>query len=357
MAEDDDKSQKTEEPTPKKLREAREKGQVASSREINHWFMLLAASIIFVVLAPAMMADIFKSLAIFVERPDTLSTDTRGLSDVLETMFGDVALALLPATLILVLAALASGFLQNGFLISFERVQPKLEKISLIKGFQRLFSLKAVVEFTKGILKIAIVGTVAALVLLPEFDEIGQYSTIPMIAFLNELQSLAAKLLISVLAVMTVIAGIDLLYQRFEYIKDMRMSRHEIREELKQTEGDPHVKARMRQIRTERARRRMMAAVPDADVVITNPTHFAVALVYKPEEMSAPRLVAKGADHMANRIRTLAEEHDVPIVSNPPLARALYAGVELDEEIPQEHYRAVAEIISYVFGKKGWSPA
>ncbi len=355
MSENDDKSQKTEEPTPKKLREAREKGQVATSREINNWFMLLAMAIIFAGLVPSLATGLVRALTVFVESPDAILVDSGGLRLALENMFTEVGLALLPATLLLVVAALASGSIQNGLILSTESIKPKLEKISLIKGFGRLFSVKAAVEFVKGVIKIAIVGTVATLVLLPEFDSIGTLPTVPLTVFLEELQSLAVELVIAVLAVMTVIAVLDLLFQRIQHNKEMRMSRHEIKEEMKQTDGDPHVKARMRQIRHERARRRMMAAVPDADVVITNPTHFAVALAYQPDEMKAPRLVAKGADLMAQRIRDLAEEHDVPIVENPPLARALFSGVEIDEEVPPQHYKAVAEIISYVFQLRGWS--
>ncbi len=355
MSENDDKSQKTEEPTPKKLREAREKGQVATSREINNWFMLLASAIIFAGLAPPMASAVVRALTVFIESPDAIAVDSGGLRLALENVFAEVGLALLPITLILVVAALASGLIQNGLILSTESIKPKLEKISLIKGLGRLFSIKAAVEFVKGVIKIAIVGTVATLVLLPEFDNIGRLPTIPITEFLEELQSLAVELVIAVLAVMTVIAALDLLFQRLQHVKDMRMSRHEIKEEMKQTDGDPHVKARMRQIRHERARRRMMAAVPDADVVITNPTHFAVALAYQPDDMKAPKLVAKGADLMAQRIRDLAKEHNVPIVENAPLARALFSGIEIDEEVPPQHYKAVAEIISYVFQLRGWS--
>ncbi len=357
MADDTDKSQKTEEPTPKKLQDARDKGQVASSREINHWFMLLAISIIFMVLADSMAGDIARTLVKFIERPDSLPTDAGGLNAVFTSTIADIGMALLPAMIILVLAALASGFMQTGFIASVDRIQPKLEKISIIKGAERLFSMKAVVEFTKGVLKIAIVGSVATMVILPQFDGMDRLMTIPAIEFLGELQWLGVKLVAAILAVMTVIAVIDFLYQRFEHVKGMRMSRQEIKDEMKQTEGDPQVKARMKQIRTERARKRMMAAVPEADVVITNPTHFAVALKYDPENMAAPRLLAKGADLVAQRIRELAKEHDVPIVENPPLAQALFAGVEIDDEVPEEYYKAVAEVISYVFQLKGWRPS
>tara|TARA_R110002111_G_scaffold23592_1_gene52952 strand:- start:48 stop:596 length:549 start_codon:yes stop_codon:yes gene_type:complete len=173
----------------------------------------------------------------------------------------------------------------------------------------------------------------------------------------NLLHALVSKLLFGVLAVVTIIAAIDFLYQRFEHMKQMRMSRQEIKDEYKQTEGDPVIKQRLRQVRQERARQRTMAAVPDASVIITNPTHFAVALKYELDDMEAPVLIAKGQDFLALKIREVAEEHDIPIVENPPVARALYANVEVDQEIPQEHFKAVAEIIGYVFRLKGKLPA
>ena len=174
---------------------------------------------------------------------------------------------------------------------------------------------------------------------------------------LSYLHGLIGRLLIGVLAIITVIAALDFLYQKFEHLKQMRMSRQEIKDELKQTEGDPIIKQRLRQIRHDRARKRMMAAVPEASVVITNPTHFAVALKYEMDEMSAPVLIAKGVDHLAYRIREIAREAGIPIVENPPLAQALHAGVEVDDVIPPEHYKAVAEIIGYVFRLKGKMPA
>ena len=170
---------------------------------------------------------------------------------------------------------------------------------------------------------------------------------------LEEIQTLVVRLLIGAAAIMAVIAVADYIYQKYEHIKQLKMSRQEIRDEHKQSEGDPHVKARLRQIRHERARQRMMSAVPQADVVVTNPTHFAVALKYDTETMAAPVVVAKGVDNVAFRIREVADENDVPIVENPPLARALFGGVELDQQIPEEHYQAVAQIISYVYRLKG----
>jgi len=356
MAEDQDSSQKTEEPTAKKLEDARKKGQTANSREVNHWFMILAAAVGVGVLGPAAARDMMGALTPFVAAPDMVATGAAGFGDALAQAFIDVAAALLPIFAVLLVAAVAAGLVQGGFLVAVDRITPKLEKISIVKGFGRLFSLKSTAEFVKGVIKIAVVATVATLIVLPELEQIELLPTMPVAASLHVFHDLIVRLLIAVFAVMTVVAGLDYLYQRFEHIKGLRMSRREIKDEMKQSEGDPHVKARLRQIRMERARRRMMAAVPGADVVITNPTHYAVALRYDGAAMAAPTLVAKGVDAVAQRIREVAEDNDVPVVENPPVARALFAAVELDQEIPAEHYKAVAEIISYVFRLKGRMP-
>ena len=353
MAEETEDSQKTEEPTPKRLEDARRKGQVASSREVNHWFMILAGAVSFMALAPGMSNGIVRAISRFVTEPDLIITGRDGIGAALKGMLGEVLLAVLPVIMLLVIAAILAGVVQSGLVFSGERIKPELSKISIAKGAKRLFSLKSVAEFVKSVLKLIVVGGVVTLLFIPIFDDLASITTMPITAIMTLLQSLAVRLFIGVLAVMSVIAVIDFIYQRFEHMKSMRMSRQEIKDELKQTEGDPQVRARLRQIRTERARRRMMAAVPEADVVITNPTHFAVALKYDPQEMSAPRLVAKGADAIAERIREVARDHDVPLVENPPLARALFASVDLEQEIPAEHYKAVAEIISYVFQLKG----
>lgn len=353
MAEETEDSQKTEEPTPRRLEEARRKGQVASSREVNHWFIILAGAISFMTLAPGMSKGIIAALSPFVTEPDLFITGPAGLGAALKGMIGDVLLAVMPIIMLTVIAAILAGVVQSGLVFSADRIKPELSKISIAKGVKRLFSMKSIAEFVKSILKLIIVGSVVTMLFIPIFDDLPSMTTMSTIDAMALLQSLAVRLFVGVLAVMTVIAIIDFLYQRFEHMKSLRMSRQEIKDELKQTEGDPQVRARLRQIRTERARRRMMAAVPDADVVITNPTHFAVALKYDPQNMSAPRLVAKGADLVAGRIRDLALENNVPLVENPPLARALFSSVDLEDEIPAEHYKAVAEIISYVFRLKG----
>lgn len=355
MADDqqNDESQKTEEPTPKRLRDAHEKGQVARSQEISHWFMVLAFTAIVGLLAQNLASGIGRIMLPFIAQPHAFAFGRREVGEMLRDTLGELAFALMIPVAIALAAAFLSGFLQTGGILSLEPIKPKLSKISVISGFKRLFSTRALTEFVKGLCKIAVVGLAVGVVLYPERDLIPAIPTMDMAGFLDTVQGLGLRVLITVLAVMTVIAALDYLYQKQKHIKELRMSRQEVKDEFKQTEGDPMIKARLRQIRGERARRRMMAAVPEADVVVTNPTHFAVALKYSPEEMTAPRLVAKGIDSLAQRIRELAEELDIPVVENPPLARALHAVVELDHEVPPEHYKTVAEIIGYVWRLKG----
>ncbi|MBT5414136.1 MAG: flagellar biosynthesis protein FlhB [Rhodospirillaceae bacterium] len=354
MAEGQDQSQKTEEPTQKRLDDSRRKGQVATSREVNHWFMLIAGAMVVMMLAPTMMAALGQAMRPFVERPHAIPIGTRGM-EVMGALAAEVGGAMLMPLTLLVLAAALSGLVQNGPMLAPEQIKPKLEKISLGSGLKRLFSLRSIAEFVKGLLKLVIVATISAILMIPAFDEIGRTVHLEAGGLLALLRDLSLRLLLGVVAVMTVIAGLDFLYQRFEHLKKMRMSRQELKDEYKESEGDPQIKARLRQLRQERASRRMMAAVPKADVVVTNPTHVSVALSYEPGVMNAPKVVAKGVDRVALRIREVAREHDVPLVENPPLARALQAGVELDQEIPQEHYKAVAEIVGYVMrlGRRG----
>lgn len=354
MAEDQqDQSQKTEEPTQKKLDDARKKGQGVTSREINHWFILMAAAILVTAFLPGVMGDIARALRPFIERPHTMHVGLAESQAGIGNLMLHVGSAVVIPVLLFIVAAFGAGFVQRGFSISAESIKPNLEKISPLKGAKRLFSLRSLMEFTKGVVKIVIVAAVGALTVLPELRNIELYSSMSILQLLDLLHSLVTRLLIGVCAVMTVIAGLDFFYQRFEFMKQMRMSRQEIRDEHKQSEGDPMIRARIRQLRQERARHRMIAAVPEADVVITNPTHYAVALKYDTATMSAPKCVAKGADRTAQRIREVAEEHEVTIVENPPLARSLFSSVDVDEEIPVAHYKAVAEIIGYVWRLKG----
>lgn len=355
MAEDDqtDDSQKTEDPTPKKLEEARKRGQVALSREVNNWVMLCAATILIMALSATMLSDFKDMMRVYIEHAHDLPQAPGGMESVLGGTLKKALFIMLVPFLLLLVAAFFAPFLQIGPLFAPEVIKPDISKISIMKGFGRLFSMRSIVEFAKGIMKISIIGAVGTIIIYPYFDKLEHMIDMPIPLVMEELQFLVIRMMVGILLVLAIIAGLDLIYQRYEYNKKMRMSRQEIKDEYKQSEGDPHVKARLRQLRTERARQRMMQAVPDADVVITNPTHYSIALKYDPDEMPAPVVIAKGIDEIALRIREVAKEHDIVLYENKPLARVLYDVVEIDETIPTEHFKAVAEIISYVFKLKG----
>lgn len=355
MADEDD-SEKTEEPSHKKLEDAREKGQVPTSREFNHWIIFVAAAIFLFGLAPGLADDVTTSMRAFLERPHTFSITAESVPLIIGGALSSLGMAMAPTAALFLVAGAAAGILQTGILFSTESIQPKLEKISPIAGVKRMFSLRSLTEFGKGILKLIIVGSIAAAVIMPEMEAIETVSGMGAADLIHRLAEVAGRLLMAVLSIMTLIAAADFLYQRWEHIKKLRMSRQDLKDEYKQTEGDPLIKQRLRQIRMDRARKRMIAEVPKADVIITNPTHFAVALKYDTLHMNAPMVLAKGADKAAFRIREIAKEHGIPIVENPPLARGLYANVGIDEEIDEENYRAVAEVINYVWklrGRKG----
>ena len=354
MAEEQEKSSKTEEPTTKRLSEARERGQVSKSQEVNHWMAILALTLLVLVFIIPMMRDLAVTLSGFFAHSDSFLTDQQAA----KSLMGEAAektgwILALPFGIVIIMAV-ASNILQTGFLFATQQLKPQLQRISPVAGFKRLFSARSLVEFTKGIVKISLVGAVATMVVMPEMKTIASHMYGSLPDALTFLRSEALKVLVAVLFVMIIIAVIDLAFQRWDYLQSLRMTRQEVKDEFKQTEGDPLIKARLRQLRAQRARQRIAQAVPRADVVVTNPTHYAVALEYDEGVSVAPKVTAKGIELLARRIRELAEQHDVPIVENPPLARALYDEVELDQEVPPQHYQAVAEIISYVMRLRSW---
>lgn len=349
MSDDQDESSKTEEPTAKKLRDAREKGQVAKSQEVGYWFSIFGGLLVIGLLAPTAATQLASMLGAFLTSLHEVPTDSGYLIEMMARATWQLVLILALPLMILVVLAILGNLVQIGFLASAESIKPELSKISPIAGFKRLFSAKALVEFAKGLFKIVIIGAIGGLILWPETQLAEDIVGMDTATVLAEMWRIAIKLFLAVLVVLAMIAGLDFLYQRYEHTRKLRMTMQEVRDEFKQLEGDPKIKGRIRQIRAERARTRMMQSVPQADVVVTNPTHYAIALKYDPNAMAAPVCVAKGADLVAHRIRDVAGEHKVPIVENPPLARALFATVEIDQEVPVEHYQAVAEIISYVF--------
>ena len=352
MAEEQDDSQKTEDPTSKRLDEARSRGQVANSREVNNLLMLGVFSLSVLMFAKPAAIALWDATMPFIEQPDMISADLEHLVGISWKLLGVLLLAGAVPLVLSILAALGAGYLQFGLIWSLDSITPKLDKISPFAGLKRMFSMRSLAEFVRGLLKIAVVGSVAMLLIVPEVAHLNKLIGMEMVQLLGETRELLAKLLIGVVSIVAVITAIDLVYQRMQHMREMRMSRQELKEEFKETEGDPLVKGRLRQLRMERTRRRMMAQVPQSDVVVTNPTHFAVALKYDQASMAAPKVMAKGVDSAAMRIREIAKEHGIPIVENPPLARGLYAACDVDEEVTPEFYKAVAEVISYIFRLK-----
>lgn len=351
-----DKSQKTEDPSPKRLEDSRKKGQVVTSREVTSFFLLLLLTFIVASLIPGLSGQAKMMLLPFIEKPDMLMVDSAGVEVLFRNLiFGGLQL-LMPVLLGAFFVSILSSYMQHGHVWTTDSMIPKLERISLIKGFKRLFSMRSVVEFLKGVMKISIVAVSGWFSIKGDITSIRNLPDDTLQAMMLFIVKLCTKLMIAVCTAMFFIAIFDYMYQRFEYMKNLRMSKQEQKDEYKQQEGDPHVKQRLRQVRAERAKQRMMAAVPQSDVIITNPTHFAVALKYDNNSMQAPIVVAKGADFLALTIRKVAEENDIPIIRNPPLARVLYDNVDIDSEIPVAHYKAVAEIISYIYKLKGRAP-
>lgn len=347
----DENGEKTEEPTQKKIDDARKRGDVVKSQEVNNLFMLAGAALALALFGADAASELTSALAAFLGNMHEIHADSLTLKAVALKVGLLIAAALALPLLLLIVCALAGNLVQTGLLWTADPVTPKLSKISPIAGFKRLFSMQSLMNFAKGIGKLVLVGVAVGFAVWPEREKLGLLAELDVAAFMPYTLDLSIRVFGTAIAVMIVLAGADFFYQRHSWFKRQRMSFQEIKEEYKQQEGDPQIKARIRQIRMQRAGKRMMQQVPEASVIITNPTHYAVALKYE-AGMNAPLCLAKGVDALAFRIREKGKEHDVPIVENPPLARALYASVEIDAEVPEEHYRAVAEVIGYVMRLK-----
>lgn len=351
MSDDQDDSSKTEEPTQKKLDEALKRGDVAKSQELPTLFVLFGATLVIMMAAGPVMLSLTKSIyAIFANASD-IPVDGGHLRLLLWQIVKSVLAALALPFLGFALAGLAGNVIQHRFVWSLEPITPKLSKVSPLAGLKRMFSSQSLVNFAKGLAKIVIVGTAIFIALWPERDRFDSMIGMEVANVLPVAYTLILKMLAAVLSAMAVIAALDFTYQRRKWYNRQRMTVQELKEEYKQQEGNPEIKAKLKQLRREKARRRMMSEVPKAAVVITNPTHYAVALQYE-KGMAAPICLAKGVDNVALKIRQMAAEHNVPIVENPPLARALHATIDLGDEIPHEHYKAVAEVIGYVMNLK-----
>ncbi len=354
MSEQQDEASKTEEPTQKRIQKAEEEGQFAQSREIQTWASLAGILVVIGVIMPWVGPDLMVRLSSYISESHRIPVAGWELREVMIGVIGDFLGAVwMPLVLFMVLGVIATVG-QIGFHVTLKTLQPKLDQLNPIAGFQKTFgSVSQLVELAKSIAKLLVIAVAAVLVLWPVMDRIQEFTGTNIRHMLQVMYERAVLLLIIVLIIMLIVAVIDYMYQSYNYTKKLRMTKQEVKDEHKQAEGDPVVKGRLRQLRIEKARQRIMAAVPKADVVVTNPTHYAVALAYEAGSAAAPVVVAKGIDQIALNIRRVAEEHDVPIIENPPLARALHDACEIDQEIPPDHYRAVAEIISYVYRLRG----
>jgi flagellar biosynthesis protein FlhB len=349
MADENDSSDKTEDPTQKRLDDALERGDVVKSQELNTWFVIAGATLVLSTFAGSIGSGILAPMRNLLANAYMIRTDGPGLLALAQSLEYAVIAALGLPLLMLVLAAVAGNMMQHRLVWSGEQLKPKFSKISPAAGAKRIFGKQSLANFAKGLFKVAALGAVMTAILWPERHRLESLVRYDPAALLGVTSSMTLHLLGAVVAMLAVVAIGDYLFQYRQWFERQKMSLQEMKEEFKQSEGDPHVKGKIKQLRQARMRKRMMAAVPKASVIITNPTHYSVALSYE-RGMSAPICVAKGVDNIAFKIREVAKAHDIPIVENVPVARALYATVQIDEEIPVEHYHAVAEIIGYVMG-------
>jgi flagellar biosynthetic protein FlhB len=352
MAESDQGQERTEQATPKKREDARKKGQVAISREVASVIILGAALIYFYFGAGGLMEGITNIMKTSFQEAGNTTLTQQSIYAIASSLVLKVFLLLFPLLLAVFLAAFLANVFQVGFKVSWEAAQPKLSKINPLNGFKRLFSLRSLVELVKSIFKISVIALIAYLVIvheIPSLFPLPDQSVWGMLMFMGRI---AFKTMLITCVVMVVFALLDYLYQRWEFEKSIRMSKQELKEEYRQTEGDPLIKSRIKRLQREMARKRMMASIPKADVVITNPTHLAVAIQYDHEQMNAPVVLAKGAGYVAEKIKEIAAENKIPIIENKPVAQVLYKITDIGHVIPEDLYRAVAEILAHVYSLK-----
>lgn len=343
---------KTEKATPKKREDARKKGQVVRSIEVNSLLNVLMALVVLKFFGPYIMTVLKGSAAYFWGNAFSIELTPESTMKEMILIMQKIVMALLPILITVFVVALASNVTQFGFLITFEPLKPNIDKISPIKGLKRMFSKRTLFEFIKAIFKIGVISYILYSSVRKVFNEIFMTPLMDIETYFVFVASIAFKLSMKIIIAFVVFAIIDYLYQRYDYEDNLKMSKQEVKDELKQMEGDPFVKARIRNIQREMARKRMISEIPHADVVITNPTHVAVALRYEEGGTGAPVIVAKGMNLMAEKIKEIARKNSVVIVENPPLARSLVK-LEVGWEISPEFFQAVAEILAFVYQAKG----
>ena len=348
MAEaDQHDTDRSEDPTQKRLDDALARGDVVKSQEVSTWFVLAGGTLVFATFSGSMTDGLIATFKGLIANAHQLPLDGQGVVAVMTRLQREVLAAVAIPIALVALAAILGNMIQHRLVWTAEPLKPKLSKISPLAGLKRMFSKQALANFAKGLAKIAVLGSVMFALLWPQRHRLEGLVQTDILGALSLTRTLSLDMLGAVVAILAFVAAADYLFQYRQWYERQKMSVREMRDEFKQSEGDPIIKGKIKQLRQNRMRKRMMAAVPKASVIITNPTHYAVALQYE-RDMEAPVCVAKGIDAVALKIREVAGEHSIPVVENPPLARALHAVVEVDQEIPPEHYKAVAEVIGYV---------
>ncbi len=345
----DTDQERTEQATAKRRKEFREKGQVAQSKEVQTAALLSATLLLWYFYAPPFWRRLSAWLAEMWRLSAAVDVTPAAVVALLGQLGMRAALLLAPLLLLVLLVGFFSSFLQIGWLFTFKPLQPDFAKLNPVAGATRFVSKRSLVEVVKSLAKVLLVGTVAYKVVSSEFDRALTLVDMEVFETVRFLGQVALRVLLKSCGILILLGLLDFLFVRWEMEQKMKMTKQEQKEEHKESEGDPHIKSRIRSLQYQMARRRMMAEVPKADVVITNPTHYSVALLYDRSRMEAPQVVAKGADHLAMRIREIARENGVPLVENRPVARALYK-VELGKPVPEDLFKAVAEILAYVYG-------
>ncbi|WP_340647561.1 flagellar biosynthesis protein FlhB [Phenylobacterium sp.] len=349
MADDSDPASKTEEATAAKLSKAREQGDVPKTPDLATLASFAAAASVLAIAGGSLCRNLAIALMPFIAHPDSISVEGGGSQQVLLYVVKAGAPLMLGVLFAAALAGAAGNLVQTGLMFTPSKVfKFDFKKISPMAGLKRMLGLDALMQFFKSLVKIALVGWIGYLVVKPHMAEFTQLSAMDPTSILPFAAKLIRNLAFSIAAFLLLIAGLDWFWQKQRFMKRQRMSKEDLKEEYKQTEGDPHIKGKQKQLRMVRARQRMMQNVPGATVVVMNPTHYAVALKYEAGGEGAPQCVAKGMDAIALRIRKVAEDNGVPVIVDPPLARSLYASVEIEEFIPQKHYEAVAKIIGFI---------
>ena len=352
MAEGGDSASKTEEPTGRRLEQAREKGDVPKTPDLPQVAVFASVAGVLAYSGGLLSHNLLAALTPFLESPHAIDLSPSGAVGLGWELAGVVAPILLAVAGAAIVAGVLGHILQTGPIWSPGLLKFEFSKLSPLSGFSRIFGVDALIQFAKSLVKLTCVAVIGYAVLRPHWTELQQLPAVDVMALLPLSLELLKKLAFMVAGFLVAVAAVDWIIQRQRFLGRQRMTREEVKEEFKQTDGDPHVKARQRSIRVQKARQRMMTAVPKATVVIMNPTHYAVALSYEEGDAAAPTCVAKGLDSLALRIRAVAEEAGVPVVEDPPLARALYAAVEIDEEIPIAQYEAVARVIGFVLARR-----